>query len=226
MKIIGLVIADDCEFAPVKDYALSNGGVSYIFNSDETVEFSVGDKTVIANLCGIGKVNATNSAAALIFGKNVDAIINFGLSGAVSGLRKGDLVVGTKCVEHDFDLTALGYKPGVKPQTVNEYAPDKTLYDAVVKATDNMRDGTFVCGDMFVASEEKKRFVIDNFGANACDMESAAIASVCHKAEIPFVSFRSISDDADDVAPDTYNAQNEKKQTDLIEVAVKAIELL
>ena len=107
-----------------------------------------------------------------------------------------------------------------------EYVLPKTLYDAVVKATDNMRDGTFVCGDMFVASEGKKRFVIDNFGANACDMESAAIASVCHKAEIPFVSFRSISDDADDVAPDTYNAQNEKKQTDLIEVAVKAIELL
>lgn len=226
MKIIGMVIADDNEFVPVENFAKSMGAVEYTYNSDKTLEFKIDDKTVICALCGIGKVNAANSAAALIYGKGVDCIINFGLSGAISKLRKGELAVGVKYVEHDFDLTPIGYKPGIKPQEKSIYTPDKTLYDAVQKASGGMTDAVLVSGDMFVSDCNKKQFLVENFGANACDMESAAIASVCNKADVPFISFRSISDDADDSAVETYTAQNDKKQADMSEIAFAAVKML
>lgn len=224
--VFGFVVADDMEFDPVEKYALEHSGRKYIFNSDKTVEFHVGENTVIASLCGIGKVNAANCAAALIYGRGVKAVFNFGLSGAVSGLRKGDIAVGTKTVEHDFDLTPLGYKPGQKPQEIYEYEPDKRLFDAVCKAADKFVPCVLASGDMFVSSADKKRFLIDNFGAGCCDMESAAIASVCRKADVPFVTFRCISDDADDCAPESYREQNDKKQANLLEIALFAIEQL
>ena len=55
--------------------------------------------------------------------------------------------------------------------------------------------GLIVTGDWFVDSREKMREIIDRFPeAKAVDMESAAIAHVCDKRRVAFISFRIISD--------------------------------
>ncbi len=222
----GFVVADDMEFDAVEKYSAEHGGCEYTFAGDKTLEFKIGDDTVVAVLCGVGKVNAAGATAALIYGKGVEAIINFGLSGAVSGLRKGDIAVGEKTVEHDFDLTPLGYKVGEKPSQTYIYNADKRLFDAVLSSADGAKVCTLATGDMFVSSADGKKFIIENFGAGCCDMESAAIASVCFKSNIPFIAFRSISDDADDTAPESYRTENAKKQKNLLLIAVDAIKRL
>ena len=46
------------------------------------------------------------------------------------------------------------------------------------------------------------------FGATTCDMETAAIASVCDMAGIPYLSVRRVSDDAGEDAYANYNDMN------------------
>ena len=55
--------------------------------------------------------------------------------------------------------------------------------------------GLIVTGDWFVDSKEKMREIVAHFPeAKAVDMESCAIAQVCHIYKVPFISFRLISD--------------------------------
>ena len=59
----------------------------------------------------------------------------------------------------------------------------------------SLHEGLTVTGDWFVDSKEKMREIIGKFPeAKAVDMESAAIAQTCHIFNIPFISFRIISD--------------------------------
>ncbi len=221
---IGMIIADEHEFVPVENYSAENGGKEYIFNGEKTLEFNVGSHLVIAHFCNTGKVNSAGATASLIFGKGVETVINFGLSGAMSHVRKGDIVVGTKLLEHDFDLTPLGYKPFKKPQAVDVYEPDKRLFDIVKSVDENVVEGVLVSGDSFIADKEMSQKLVNLCGANCCDMESAAIASVCYKAGVPFISWRGISDDADDVACESYREVQKRDQTDMFELALKVIE--
>jgi hypothetical protein len=57
--------------------------------------------------------------------------------------------------------------------------------------------GTVASGDVFIASEDKKRFLAEEFGADAVEMEGAAVAQLCYQQEVPFIVIRSISDNAD-----------------------------
>jgi len=55
--------------------------------------------------------------------------------------------------------------------------------------------GLTVSGDWFVDTREKMCEIMQHFPeAKAVDMESCSIAQVCHTFDVPFVSFRIISD--------------------------------
>lgn len=55
--------------------------------------------------------------------------------------------------------------------------------------------GLIVTGDWFINTREKMQEIVNHFPeALAADMESCAIAHVCHHYNVPFVSFRIISD--------------------------------
>lgn len=54
--------------------------------------------------------------------------------------------------------------------------------------------GKGVSGSMFVDNAEFRGYLWTAFGADAVDMESAAIAQVAYVHEIPFLAFRSLSD--------------------------------
>ena len=59
----------------------------------------------------------------------------------------------------------------------------------------HIKAGLTVSGEWFVNSREKMREIMAHFPeATAVDMESCAIAQVCHIYHTPFVSFRVISD--------------------------------
>ncbi len=214
---IGLIIADDMEFAPVEEKAKLYNGETFNLCGDKAVKFeTVCGNIIVAVLCGTGKVNAAGATAALICKERPDCIINLGLSGAIKGVYKNDIVICDKLLEHDFDLSPLGYEVGVKPQKTYIYEADKDLFDRFTNKFSAIKPCTFVTGDMFVSSKEKKEYIINKFGGGCCDMESAAVASVCYKMEVPFISIRKLSDDADEEAADTYRESNNPKEDVLI----------
>ena len=221
-KTVGLVFADGMEYAPFEKFAEENGGVKSVRYGNESVEFTLGrddrEIRVIGVKCGIGKVNAASATALLISADKADYIMNAGLSGAVSGCKREDMVIGTSYVECDYDLTAIGYKLGEKPDGQNYiYSADEMLI-RLGEMSQGLLKGKLGTGDIFLTDSVKKNLFKDTFGINAFDMETAAIASVCDKCGIPFMSIRKISDDADDSAQESYREMNDRQETCLTEV--------
>ena len=186
------------------------------------IEFTCGKTGIITVFCGIGKVNAA-SAAMYLVDHGCEAILNFGLSGGLSGVNFGEFVIPSKFLEHDFDFTKLGYRPCEKPEQTYIYSADDKLSKMFAGFCGARIVGTAVCGDRFISSTEDKNMLIDTFSAQACDMETAAIASVCYITNTPFVSLRRISDGADDNAIEVYRDMNVNDGATLSETFMKCL---
>ena len=151
---------------------------------------------------GIGKVNAAMTTAALI-AAGANQVIFTGVAGGVHPeLRVGDIVVSTDCLQHDVDVTALGYELGVVPGEALSWEADGALRDLALEAARELEgvravEGRVASGDQFVASREKVQWLWQTFGAACAEMEGAAVAQVCAKHGVPFVVIRSVSDTAD-----------------------------
>lgn len=229
-KIVGLIFADSMEYAPFERYADEFSPLKKLRHGNESLEYTIKnaeDETlVIAVKCGIGKVNAASSAAYLIGEDNAGYIMNAGLSGAVSKCRREDMIIGTTYIECDFDLTAIDYKLGQKPDgQTSLYEADPTLLK-LAEEIPNLKKGKLGTGDIFLTDSKKKELYKNEFGINAFDMETAAIASVCDKSGVPFISIRKISDDADDTAVETYREMNDRQEMCLTQVLAQIIDKL
>ncbi len=220
---LGVIIADDHEYNPFLKWAAENGAQAFTENGMSMFKMDLYSCELVAMMCGVGKVNAAAAAAHLILKYGASEIYNIGFSGAVKGLRRGDLVAGTSCQECDFDLTPLGYELGVKPGQNYVYKTDAELIEQC-KAI-GLNTGALGTGDMFLTSNEKKRDFNARFGICAFDMESAAIASVCERYSVKSLSIRKISDDSEDTAAEDYrqmNASEEMGLTDTLIAFLKA----
>ena len=204
-KKIGIVIADDDEFIPFS--GLLKEKTEYNTSFRHSVLFRTGDVQFFAVCSGMGKVNAA-AATMFLIDRGCEAIFNFGLSGGLKGVKRGQFILPDSFIEHDFDLTPLGYKPCEKPLQDYIYKADKELLSLFSEASGAYVASTAVCGDRFISDKKTGDFLIDTFSASSCDMETAAMASVCHLMNVPFVSMRRISDDAGDNASDSYSDMN------------------
>lgn len=160
-----------------------------------------GQRVLVAQ-CGIGKVNAA-ALTQLMIVQGARQIIFTGVAGAVDPqLKVGDIVVSRDALQHDVEVTALGYEPGQVPGETLYWQADETLCQLAQRAAASLDEVTVVTGriasgDQFIASSEKVRWLRETFEASCAEMEGAATAQVCARAGIPFVIIRSISDSAD-----------------------------
>jgi len=60
--------------------------------------------------------------------------------------------------------------------------------------------GTIVSNDVFSDSPRLRQQVRRLFGADAMDMESAAVAQICYQQQVPFIAVRGITDGGDEQA--------------------------
>ena len=161
-------------------------------------------REVVCCECGIGKVNAAMSTQIMIDLYHPDAIVNSGIAGSLSGeIHIGDIVVSDDCVQHDMDGTEMGDPLGQVQfnDELRTYFPaDKATADqlyAACKTIDGISvfRGRIASGDTFIAAHEKRQKIADTFSALACEMEGAAVGTVCYRNAVPFAILRSISDD-------------------------------
>ena len=224
-KKIGVIIADNDEYAPFLKAIEKYSPVSTPVLGKNGHTYTVGDLTVCALNCGIGKANAAAGAAALIM-SGCEAILNFGLSGGISGVKRGETVLGNAFLEHDFDLTGLGYAPCQKPGQEPVIKGNKALCDLFERVLPGIKRGTLATGDCFVSNTALRNSLRDNFGAIACDMETAAIADICKSAGIAFACLRRISDDAGESAADSYKEMNTNGNVSLCEAVLQVIDII
>ena len=223
---IGYIVADEDEYAPLRDAAESYLAKrsDFYFREGHIFSFINGNKeiTVHSILCGIGMVNAA-AAATFLAGEGVDIILCSGLSGGISGIRRGELTIGTEYIEHDFDLTPLGYDMCKKPGQKYVYNADAKLLEVMCDIYPELKPGVIVSGDCFVGDNNKKEFLKTSFNAMSCDMESAAVAYVADLAKIPFAAIRRISDDAGNDAADSYTEMNNLREEVLVNILFEAV---
>lgn len=222
-RTIGIIIADDGEYAPLIEKLNLSENIGF-FGRD-CHAFKIGDITVYALHCGIGKVNAASAAMFLNF-KGCDTILNYGYSGGISGVRKGDVVINDRFVEHDFDLVCLGYKPCEKPGQEYIYAADECLVGLLSNIYPDAKKGLAVTGDCFISDDNLRDKMKNDFGAVSCDMETAAIASVCYQTGMKFACVRQISDDAGNDANVSYEQVAYSGNIEPADGVIKLIKIL
>ena len=222
---IGIVVADFDEYAPFLESVSIYKPQEYKYFNRKAISFDMGNASVICINCGIGKVNAATAATHLaVIGCTF--ILIFGLSGGICGVMRGEVGLPDRFLEHDFDLTGIGYKPCEKPSQKYIYDADKTLLKLAQSAIGECKYGTAVCGDRFVCSAADRDFLRETFSATTCDMETAAIASVCDMADIPYLSLRRVSDDAGDDAYANYSDMNTLEGQTLSQVFLNVLDAL
>ena len=161
------------------------------------VEGTLNNHHLVLMESGIGKVNAAVGAVELIRRYQPDALINTGVAGGIDTcLDVMDVVAGQRVVYHDVDCGPESESGQVQGLPLY-YEADARLYEAAMKVkTETRLHGGLICsGDQFITDHKQLQSIKGRFPDGlAVDMESGALAQVCYLYEVPFLSFRIISD--------------------------------
>lgn len=194
-------------------------------------QLEAGGHELILAYSKIGKVHSALSASVMILHFGAEKLIFSGVAGGLNPkLKVGDLIIADKLCQYDVDITAFGHPLGFIPESSVYIQADPKL-NALAKevAKDKgitLNEGIIASGDSFVASAEKKQWIIQNFKADAVEMEGASVANVCHLFKIPFCILRSISDSADgeaDISFDEFLQSSAKRSADFVTAMLKRI---
>ena len=159
----------------------------------------INNTEVVLVEAGVGKVNAARTTQILINNFDIEAIINVGSAASANDeLDIGDIVIGKKLVQHDFDITAFNHEKGYIPNTgvyinSNDYLLNLSE-EVLSKNNIKYHKGIVASGDIFCTDYMMSKKINNKFNALCVEMEGAAIAQVCYLSKVPFLIIRSISD--------------------------------
>lgn len=184
----------------------------------------IGKQRVVVAETGIGKVNAAMTTALLLDHFRPQRVLFTGIAGGTNpDLQPGDIVIGRQTAHHDYGSITDKNTPTRQTRNAITYAFNPVYFPAdsnllllaqrvsktvpfegiplasgeVSKRPVQVMTGTIVTGDVFVASAAKVSSLRADFGADATEMEGAAVAQVCYQIQVPHLIIRSLSDRAD-----------------------------
>ena len=134
MKKIGIIYAMKEEMVAFKKYF-------DVCKEQDIYNLHFYEGTIHGNYCilvtsGVGKVNAARTTQVLIDNYKVDYVINVGVSGGIcDNLYIGDIIVGERLVQHDFNIMAFNHERG--------YIPDIGVYIGANEYLVNLSDFNF-----------------------------------------------------------------------------------
>jgi adenosylhomocysteine nucleosidase len=139
---------------------------------------------------GIGKINAAITSIKAIHQYSPKRILNFGTAGKIKPELNGLLEIG-KVIQRDMQAEPLA------PRGSTPFC---------VRPQEYLSTGQFVCGsgDSFVTAHDPW---LHNLGVDVVDMELFAIAAVAHDHQIPWQSFKYITDDANESSGEEWQAK-------------------
>lgn len=236
---VGLMVAMDKELELIltnhKKQKKTIGSIDFYFIDDYSDKMRL-----IVVKSGIGKVNAAAATAILINTYSPDVVITSGVCGSLldCNVNQGDIHITSIVKYHDV---WCGH-PNVKGQVQGMPAQFKLLQfkdrDLVKSVIDTFKTkqrnvwwGPTVSGDWFVdsgskAKEISKQYFIQEENNLSVDMESGAIAQVCHMFNVRCISVRIISDALLNIGCKKYNEFWNNAGNILNEVATHIIDNL
>ena len=172
---IGIVVALPEELRTLSPVKLARGEV-----------VSLGPKITIC-LSGAGHANA-NQAAHKLLEQGASKLISWGCAAALAPhLKSGDLLISSQVIDNGQLIENSTYW-AEQISTCVEIDHYKTEF-------------ALASNYGLISDSNKKQRLYTETGAVALDMESAAVASVAHEAQLPFVAIRAIADTANMTLP-------------------------
>lgn len=139
--------------------------------------------------CGIGKVNAAFKTTDLIYLYRPQLVLNLGTAGSAR-FPTHSLIECRSFVQRDMDLSPLGFTRGETPM-------DPLPGALHVPRRTQLLEGVCGTGDHFEIGPSKVT-------CDLVDMEAYAMAKVCKKMNIDFMSIKYITDGSDHQAKDDW----------------------
>lgn len=182
---------------PVEFHALPGARDLEPFETVSGVPFFSLGPDLLACVGGVSKVNAAMAAEILCLKYGVDLILNAGIAGCATDLPTGTLTVASEFLQHDVDTSGAGDPIGLV-STVNRtefptWEPERCAAllrtigcDAVLSRV--------ATGDWFAVKGARSTWIRDTFHPDLVEMEGCAIAQVCLRNGVRFVSLKSVSD--------------------------------
>ena len=225
MKIIGIIGAMPSELVDIRK-SLVNAEIKRISGYDFYIN-EISDKKIINVCSGIAKVNAALCTQVLIDNFHVETVINAGIAGGMdNSVKVCDMVISDEVLYHDLDLHFLkDYPPfcGI-------YKSDKNLIDTAVKVCEKQGvksfAGRIVSGEAFISDNAVKKDIKDRLNPYAVDMESAAVGHCAFMNNVPFVTVRCISDNADDEGAMSFDEFEKIAAKRVADVVLEMIEIM
>ena len=153
---------------------------------------------VAIRIVGIGRANAEKSIRGFLANNSPELVLTCGFAGGLNpNLKIGDVV---------FEISPCrSRREEAQIKTENQLEPPHVgCYEQLVAA--GARPVTFFCADRIATTVAEKKQLRDETGADAVEMESAAIQAVCRERGVPCVTVRVISDPAGEDLPLDFNA--------------------
>ena len=187
------------EIEPILEHFEGFCEEKYARNSFYTAKYAGHD--IVLAYSKIGKVASAMSATILFERYGADILLFTGVAGALDeSLKIGDIIIASKCVQHDAELEAFGHPLGFIPESDHYTLTDPVLNSLAKKVAAELDlellEGIIASGDQFIAGNEKKMWIKQQFAAAACEMEGASVGQVCAFYAKPFFLLRAISDTA------------------------------
>lgn len=174
---------------------------------------TLGSVPVALASTGTGRERARRGVAALLDHQPVDALLYVGVAGALDPSLEVDALLLPKTVQDEGGQAV--------------HPPDARWRKRVETALSEAFIGTLVTVDQVVTRPEEKDALwaaLDQTAPAAIDMETRAVAPVAEERNVPYLSLRVISDQADEHLPDLLkDAQRDDGSLDRTQVMQKAV---
>jgi adenosylhomocysteine nucleosidase len=146
---------------------------------------------VFTLIVGIGRQNAAKAVRGFLAASTPEMVLTCGFAGGLNPeLKLGDVV---------FEIGDR------QPAAGNQSEPPYVgCYEKLLAA--GAKPAKFFCADRIATTVVEKKKLRADTGADAVEMESAAIAAVCQEHGIACVTVRVVSDPADEDLPLDFNA--------------------
>jgi adenosylhomocysteine nucleosidase len=194
-KTIGVLTAMSVEYRQVA--AMLQDAETVKSGPQEFLVGTLGESKVVLLQCGIGKTNAATGVTNLIMTFHPDCVISTGVAGGIdTRLDVMDVVIGKEVCYHDV-YCGDDCDPGQVQGLPRLFKGDERLVElaSTLKTDVHIVSGLICSGDQFITNRDELDVIKGKYPQGlAVDMESGAIAQVCHLWSIPFLSFRIISD--------------------------------
>lgn len=161
---------------------------------------------------GIGEVAAAAATQLLIDRYAAEMVINFGVAGGLTEeAAKSALCVVTDIVHYDFDLSGIDpVKPAQYPGYPDIFLPaDAELVNRAVTLCPALKPVVCASADKFVGNREDKERLHRLYGAEICEMESAAVLLTCRRSGVPCLMIKAVSDGLTGGGKEYYEALQE-----------------